>query len=1010
MRRRLVGVCACWAMLLGCLDVFAAGRPSSTEYVTDGLVAHWDAIDNTLVGGVRSHDPAATTWCDLTGNGSDVTLPSFVTVEANAMFSAANLNKKPDTDTTAAVTYPTLAALNGLAVGPDAPPFTVEVVAQRGRWIHTDNYYNLQTIFGTPRGSVGYRNYNAANGFFFLSFPKSTSELGLMDWHAGKDPIELHTASVVWGSDMATGCAWIDAGSAVAFQDNTNLPLTPPNYFSMFSNVRADVRIHAIRVYSRELTDAERAQNHELDRARFTSFKVKPMLDQIHTGTAVEPDPIVVNPLTGERLVNGTDYAVTYANNELPGTATVNVTGIGDYWAGSSATLTFRIILPETYREIDYIESSGTQYIDTGYLPNPTTRMEASLMFVGASADRTATQPGAAFWGCAEAGATFSVNFGALNDQDDHVFTWLDKAYADGATAYILNIKGLRSARRTFTVDAATGKTTYGTATLNAAKKKTNHMKYALCLFGSRGADGTVKPFTYYKMRVYGWKIWDGDVLRHDFVPCYRVFDHRVGLLDKVSGRFHENAGKGTFSYSTSKYKEMVRASLPADYHPLDYLLATGAQHIATGVMAASDVTVMAEFMPTSNETGQRVFGAREKTSDAMTADDLFFEVYLNGEKKWACCCSNGPQGGNGTDGMWSIGTAATGVMTNQSFTLDSWGNAFYVNGVKQIALSRDRSARGTEITLLKAHNSVQGHGQLRSACIWKAGVLVRRLVPCYRVSDGLTGMYDLVEENFHPSAGQHPLLHGTGGEVGTPWFGGSAKGSMGFHAGKRYDSLTSFSFAMWVRNPRAGSFGLDDYTYGGIVGQGALGGCPGFCCYLSRKGAEPQNLRVQLRDANGRTCTLSLPKPEVLLDDQWHHLAFTFDSNAGEAYLYLDGKAVASITSAADIFYSPAVAQSFFSIGAHNENQWNNYPYLGHLSQVSLWNRPLTAGEVDRLRIHPVTGSETGLLGAWPLSSGSAGLVDIVSQQSLTLSAGDLGFVLDDVKWYVPGMMFIVR
>ena len=46
---------------------------TSASYVQDGLVAQWDAIDNT---GIGVHDPSSTIWKDLTGNGRDLTLMS----------------------------------------------------------------------------------------------------------------------------------------------------------------------------------------------------------------------------------------------------------------------------------------------------------------------------------------------------------------------------------------------------------------------------------------------------------------------------------------------------------------------------------------------------------------------------------------------------------------------------------------------------------------------------------------------------------------------------------------------------------------------------------------------------------------------------------------------------------------------------------------------------------------------------------------------------------------------
>ena len=61
--------------------------------------------------------------------------------------------------------------------------------------------------------------------------------------------------------------------------------------------------------------------------------------DQVYTGRAVEPRPVV--RLGGRTLRHGTDYEVSYENNVGVGTATVRVTGIGDYAGTREAT--FRI-------------------------------------------------------------------------------------------------------------------------------------------------------------------------------------------------------------------------------------------------------------------------------------------------------------------------------------------------------------------------------------------------------------------------------------------------------------------------------------------------------------------------------------------------------------------------------------------------------------------------------------------------------------------------------------------
>ena len=51
----------------------------------------------------------------------------------------------------------------------------------------------------------------------------------------------------------------------------------------------------------------------------------------------------------------------------------------------------------------------------------------------------------------------------------------------------------------------------------------------------------------FWKGKIYACKIWSRDVLVRDFVPVRNVYTGEVGLLDKVSGRFFGNSGTGSF-------------------------------------------------------------------------------------------------------------------------------------------------------------------------------------------------------------------------------------------------------------------------------------------------------------------------------------------------------------------------------------------------------------------------------------------------------------------------------
>lgn len=76
-------------------------------------------------------------------------------------------------------------------------------------------------------------------------------------------------------------------------------------------------------------------------------------------GEAVEP-AVTVRTASGDRLVEGTDYTLSYANNDRAGTGTVTVTAVGEGAAGSMSA-TFQIVAASSS-----LEGAGT--VDDPYL------------------------------------------------------------------------------------------------------------------------------------------------------------------------------------------------------------------------------------------------------------------------------------------------------------------------------------------------------------------------------------------------------------------------------------------------------------------------------------------------------------------------------------------------------------------------------------------------------------------------------------------------------------------
>ena len=85
--------------------------------------------------------------------------------------------------------------------------------------------------------------------------------------------------------------------------------------------------------------------------------------NKVYTGSAIKPVPAV--KVGGRTLKNGTDFTVSYKNNTEPGTATLSVTGKGNY--SGSVSKTFRI----TARAINDVEVTVPDTVFTGVQVKP---------------------------------------------------------------------------------------------------------------------------------------------------------------------------------------------------------------------------------------------------------------------------------------------------------------------------------------------------------------------------------------------------------------------------------------------------------------------------------------------------------------------------------------------------------------------------------------------------------------------------------------------------------------
>lgn len=180
------------------------------------------------------------------------------------------------------------------------------------------------------------------------------------------------------------------------------------------------------------------------------------------------------------------------------------------------------------YTHLDYIQSTGSQYIDTGFKPNSDTRviMDAECPLDG----------GKYYLFGARTNSNSNVN--ALTYGFNAYQTYFRTHYYDGW----LNFDTSVNFNGKFTIDKNKNVTTLGTETLTDTYTSFQ-CAYNMYLFAVNTA-GTAG--TYGKANIYTCQVYDNGTLIRDYIPSLRS-DGAVGLYDRVGGTFSTSAGSSAF-------------------------------------------------------------------------------------------------------------------------------------------------------------------------------------------------------------------------------------------------------------------------------------------------------------------------------------------------------------------------------------------------------------------------------------------------------------------------------
>ena len=204
------------------------------------------------------------------------------------------------------------------------------------------------------------------------------------------------------------------------------------------------------------------------------------------------------------------------------------------------------ILISDEYQEVEYIESTGTQWFNTGVYPTNKTRaeidieltkVENSFKFIMGTRNTTKDEFN-----------RFDLIKYEINNEIHFNF-----GYTKNATRVMLE-KYIPSAgkRSKFIVDGKKQKLIIDEklieySNVENSEIKINYPLYLLTtIYGDQVNMESTKTYAV-SAKLYSTTIYDDDKLVRDFVPCYRKSDGVIGLYDRVENKFYTNSGTGTF-------------------------------------------------------------------------------------------------------------------------------------------------------------------------------------------------------------------------------------------------------------------------------------------------------------------------------------------------------------------------------------------------------------------------------------------------------------------------------
>ena len=372
-------------------------------------------------------------------------------------------------------------------------------------------------------------------------------------------------------------------------------------------------------------------------------------------------------------------------------------------------------ILPSGYTELAYLESTGTQYIDTGLKPQSNEVAEITFQYTSAQSTivfgcRTSNSSGKYTIG---SGSSNTIIYGALGSHANVTLASFD------------------TSKHTVILDTGSNKAKIDNGSeVSVGTFSSNNLN--IFIFACN-ANGIVNYQS--SAKIFGIKIGS----RMNLVPAKRDSDDVVGMYDLIGNTFLTNAGTETFIRG---YK------LPDSYTNLTYLESSGTQYIDTGYALNTDTDDVELDFGVSTTSSNIIFGARRTTSARLY-------TISTASNKWRL-------------GWGSGSTDSTSASTGRHIAKVNHSNGeLQIDGTVVVTAGAASITTPATATLFAIHTNAStpfyyGSCKVYEYRLWRSGVLIQHLVPAMRDSDSVVGMYDIVNNAFLTNGGSGDFSYGT--------------------------------------------------------------------------------------------------------------------------------------------------------------------------------------------------------------------------------------------------------